>query len=186
MPLLVGTDGVQKMSKSLGNYIGITESPKEIFGKIMSISDHLMIDYYELLSDLSYEDLEKLKWDLEKDIKHPREAKAELAREIVARYHGSDAAKKASAEFDEIFKRKGLPDEIPEFQIKWTEEKMWLPKLLLSAEAVPSTSEGRRLIKQGAVTVNDNKITDPEIKFGSSETYLVKVGKKRFVKIIPS
>ncbi|HAK87506.1 MAG TPA: tyrosine--tRNA ligase [Nitrospiraceae bacterium] len=182
MPLLEGTDGVQKMSKSLGNYIGISEPPKDMYGKLMSISDELMLKYYELLSHISIEEFNALKDGLKAGSIHPKKAKENLAVEIVDRYWGRDEALKAQEEFDRMFKDKGTPDEIPVFELSWDEEKMWLPKIMKLSGLMPSTGEAMRLIKQGAVSVDDQKITDPKITFKKGD-YLIKAGKRKFVKI---
>jgi tyrosyl-tRNA synthetase len=183
MPLLEGLDGVNKMSKSLGNYIGITETPKDMFGKIMSISDELMLKYYELLSRISVDQLNDLKKGIRDSSVHPMEAKKSLALEIVERYHGREAALKAKEEFGHIFKDKGIPDEIPEFRISREDEGMWLPKIMKLSGLVKSTGEGIRLIKQGGVTVDNEKWEDPDKNLPAGE-YLLKVGKRRFLKIV--
>ncbi|MCE5195118.1 MAG: tyrosine--tRNA ligase [Nitrospiraceae bacterium] len=184
MPLLEGLDGVNKMSKSLGNYIGITESPKDMFGKIMSISDALMFRYYELLSHISIEELKELKIGIEKGRIHPKNAKENLALEIVERYHGKEAALKAKEEFEHIFgKDKGLPDEIPVFELKWDEEEMWVPKIMKLSGLVSSTSEAVRLIKQGGLTIDDKKFDNPDAKLKKG-SYLCKAGKRKFLKIV--
>ncbi len=183
MPLLEGTDGIQKMSKSLGNYIGISEPPKDMYGKLMSISDELMIKYYELLSRISIEELHNLKQGLMSGEVHPKKAKEDLAMEIVERYWGKEAAIHAKEEFDRIFREKGVPDEIPVFELKWEEGDMWLPKIMKLSGITSSTGEAMRLIRQGAVLVEDQKITDPQKKLKKG-TYLVKVGKRKFFKII--
>ncbi|MBI3753061.1 MAG: tyrosine--tRNA ligase [Deltaproteobacteria bacterium] len=183
MPLLEGTDGVQKMSKSLGNYIGITESPGEIFGKLMSVSDELMVRYYELLSSLSNGELEALKDGLKKGAVHPRNAKARLAKEIVARFHGNDAATKAASEFDKVFKSKGIPEEIEEKTVVIQSEAIGIVDLLKRAALTPSTSEARRLILQGGVSVEGEKITDINLRLHAHKDYLLKLGKRRFAKV---
>lgn len=183
MPLLEGTDGVQKMSKSLGNYIGISEPPKDMYGKLMSISDELMIKYYELLSHITVEEFNALKDGLKSGSVHPKKAKENLAMEILERYWGRDAALKAQEEFDRMFKDKGTPDEIPVFELEWDEEEMWLPKIMKLSGVTPSTGESIRLIKQGAVAVDDEKITDPQITFKKG-AYLIKAGKRKFVKVV--
>ncbi len=183
MPLLEGLDGVNKMSKSLGNYIGITEPPKDMFGKIMSITDTLMIRYYELLSHISVEELNALKKGIESETVHPKTAKENLALEIVERYLGKNAALKAKEEFEHIFKDKGRPDEIPVFELKWEEEEMWVPKVMKVSGIVASTSEAVRLIKQGGVLINDSKLSDPDAKLKKGE-YLFKAGKRKFLKIV--
>jgi tyrosyl-tRNA synthetase len=182
MPLLEGLDGINKMSKSLGNYIGVTDTPKDMFGKIMSISDELMLRYYELLSHVSIDELKKLKEGLTKNNVHPKECKKSLAGEIVARYHGEQAAIKAKEEFEHIFKNKGLPDDIPVFNLKNNEE-IWLPGLMKEAGLAKSTGEGIRLVKQGGVSVNSEKWTDPNKNLPAGE-YLLRVGKRRFLKIV--
>ncbi|GBD96537.1 MAG TPA: tyrosine--tRNA ligase [Nitrospirae bacterium] len=184
MPLLEGLDGVNKMSKSLGNYIGITDSPKEMFGKIMSISDDLMLRYYELLSHISVDELNALKDALRKNSVHPMESKKSLASEIVERYHGRETAIKAKEEFENIFKKKGLPDEIPVFRLDGDAGEIWLPGLMKNAGLVKSTGEGMRLMKQGGVSLDGKKWSDPGKKLSSGE-YLLKVGKRRFLKIVP-
>lgn len=183
MPLLEGTDGVNKMSKSIGNYIGITEPPKEMFGKIMSISDGLMLRYYELLSHVSTDELDALKEGIKNGMVHPKKAKESLALEIVERYWGKDASVKAKEEFEHVFKEKGLPDEIPVFKLAWEDREMWLPKLMKMCGLVKSTGEGMRLIKQGAVSVNGEKWDNPDKTMLPGE-YLLKVGKRKFLKII--
>ncbi len=185
LPLLEGLDGVQKMSKSLGNYVGIDEPPEEMFGKLMSISDSLMLRYYELLSDISPSDLARLKRDLETGAKHPRDAKEELAIEIVTRYHGAAAARHAAQEFARIFREKGLPEEVEEIFLKAAggNTVFLLPNLLVEAGAAPSTSEARRLIKQGGVKVDGEKVTDVNLELPVGRTFLLQVGKRRFKKV---
>ncbi|MDI6802147.1 MAG: tyrosine--tRNA ligase [Thermodesulfovibrionales bacterium] len=183
MPLLEGTDGVQKMSKSLGNYIGITESPKDMHGKLMSISDELMIKYYELLSHISIEELHSLKEGLKSGDVHPKKAKENLAMEIVERYWGKKAAAHAKEEFDHIFKEKGLPEEVPEVKFEWEEEEVWLPKIMKVAGMTQSTGEAIRLIKQGAVMIDNERVSDPDKKL-TKGTYIIKAGKRKFAKIL--
>jgi tyrosyl-tRNA synthetase len=183
MPLLEGLDGVNKMSKSLGNYIGITETPKDMFGKIMSISDELMLRYYELLSHISIDELNDLKKGIKDNSVHPMEAKKSLASEIVERYHGREAAIKAREEFENIFKDKGLPDDMPVFKLNEGDTEIWLPKVMKLSGLVKSTGEAIRLIKQGGVSVNNEKWDDPDKNLPAGE-YLLKVGKRRFLKII--
>ena len=185
MPLLEGTDGIQKMSKSYDNYIGVDEAPREMFGKVMSISDVMMLRYYELLSDIDNAGLEKLKTDIESGALHPKTAKVNLAKEIVTRFHSEAAADEAAREFDQIFKRGKLPDEIPTHSVEWGEkEKVWLITALKDAGVIASTSEGRRLIKQGAISIEGEKVTDVEFSIAKGDDEkIVKVGKKRFVKL---
>lgn len=183
MPLLEGLDGVNKMSKSLGNYIGIAESADNIFGKIMSVSDDLMFRYYELLSDLSVVEIAALKRRMENGELHPKKVKMSLAQEITARFHDANEAERAAINFDQIFKKHELPDEIPEKEISVIEEEIWLPKLLVEAELVSSTSDGRRMIQQNAVSLDGDKVSDPNAKISARGSVLIKVGKRRFCRI---
>lgn len=182
MPLLEGTDGIKKMSKSLGNYIGISEPAKDIYGKILSISDELMVKYYELLSHISVDELAKLKEGLKDGSVHPKKAKEELALEITERYHSKEEALKAKEEFDNIFKDKGVPDDVTVYTLE-DENDFWLPKVLKDSGSVKSTGEAIRLMKQGGVKVDDEKFDDPDKKLPAGE-YLLKVGKRRFLKIV--
>lgn len=182
MPLLEGLDGIKKMSKSLGNYIGITEPSKEIFGKIMSINDELMLRYYELLSHISVEELNTLKEGMKTGKIHPKKVKENLALEIVERYWGKDEAPKAKGEFERIFREKGVPDEIPVVEIKWEGDGMWVPKIMKLSGLTSSTGEAIRLIKQGGVMIDDEKFTDPDGKLPKGD-YLFKAGKRKFLRI---
>lgn len=184
-PLLEGLDGVRKMSKSLNNYVGITEPAGGMFGKLMSISDELMVKYYELLSHISMEEFSALKRGLEVGKIHPKKAKEDLALEITGRYWGKDSAVKAKEEFEHVFKDKGLPEDLPVFKYKWDEAEVWIPKLMKEACLTKSTSEAVRLIRQGGVTINDARVEDPDAKIGEGE-YLFKVGKRKFIKIQPA
>ncbi|GFO66238.1 tyrosine--tRNA ligase [Geomonas paludis] len=183
MPLLEGLDGVNKMSKSLGNYIGINEPADEIYGKVMSISDELMVRYYELLSDLTMAQFEQLKADLKSGAVHPMEAKKQLAREMVARYHGADAATVADENFVKRFKNNETPDEMPEFALKAEGEKVLLCRVLAEAQLVKSNSEGRRSIQGGGVKINGEKISDENLEIACSGEYIIQVGKRRFAKV---
>lgn len=186
MPLLEGMDGVQKMSKSLGNYIGIEEPPKEMFGKIMSISDALMWRYYELLSDTSSEDVNRLKDQVGKGAFHPMEAKKRLAEEITRKYHSDKEAGKAREEFERVFRDREIPKDIPTISIDWNQGAVWIVKVLEEAGLVKSRSEGRRLIRQGAVQLNGSRITDLYISLPPPDPeHILKVGKKRFVRLVP-
>lgn len=183
MPLLEGLDGVNKMSKSLGNYIGINESADEIYGKIMSISDELMLRYYELLSDLSLADLEKLKAELKNGTMHPMEAKKQLAREMVGRYHGNDAALLADENFVKRFRNHETPDEMPEFILAPEGEKVLLCRVLTESGLTKSNSEGRRSIQGGGVKVNGEKISDENLEIACAGEYVIQVGKRRFARV---
>jgi tyrosyl-tRNA synthetase len=193
MPLLEGLDGVKKMSKSLGNYIGITEPPKEMFGKIMSVSDELMLRYYELLSHISVEELNLLKEGIQKEKVHPKNAKQNLALEIVERYGGKDEAVKANEEFEHIHKEKGLPGTFSSVEITLPLLKVeasartiinWLPQIMKEKGLAKSTSEAIRLIKQGGVKINNSTVTDPNLGLDQKGEYIIKVGKRRFFKVI--
>ncbi len=184
MPLLEGTEGVQKMSKSLGNSIGLFDAPNEMFGKIMSISDDLMWRYYELLSQVSTQELEDLKKESKSGTLNPKNAKMDLAKEIVTRYHSLELAETALAEFENVFKKKNLPQDIPVAK-GWGEELRGICNILKDHKMTDSTSATRRLIRQGSVTVNGEKISDVNQKLPGNKEYLIKVGKKRFLKIQP-
>jgi len=182
MPLLEGTDSVNKMSKSLGNAIGITETPRDMFGKLMSISDTLMWRYYELLSGVSVADLESLRQQAASGQANPKDAKVKLAREIVARFHSGEQAEQAAREFENVFKKKRLPDTIPT-AATWGAKPMWVCKVLAEHSLTEGTSQARRLIRQGAVSINGEKISDLDLQLDGNKTYLIKVGKKKFLQI---
>jgi len=187
MPLLEGLDGVNKMSKSLGNYIGITESADNIYGKVLSVSDELMFRYFSLLSDLSSGELAALKHKVESGEIHPKEAKKQLARELTARFHSQELALAAEESFEKVFKKGGVPDDLPEY-VCTSVEPVALPQLLLDAGLVSSTSEGRRMVQQGAVTIDGEKAGDINQMIPphapSQGEMLIKVGKRRFCKVL--
>ncbi len=170
MPLLVGLDGTQKMSKSYGNYIGVHDTPKDVFGKAMSIPDTLMKSYYDLLTH------EKFDASM-----HPRDAKVKLAKILTAELHGQKAAEEQAGEFTRVFSNKEAPEK-PE-ELKITEKEIWIAELLKRAGAVTSTSEAKRLIEQGAVSIDGQKVTDFNMKVPTGKGSLLKAGKKKFVKI---
>ena len=183
MPLLEGTDGVQKMSKSLGNYIGITDTPSDMFGKIMSISDVLMWRYYDLLSSLSIEQIAAQKQRVEQGT-NPRDIKIELAKELIARFHSEADAQAAHDDFIQRFQKKALPDEIPELTVNIDEDTILIANLLKEASLVASTSEAMRMIKQGAVKLNgEEKITDTKLEVAKGTTAIYQVGKRKFANI---
>lgn len=183
MPLLEGLDGVNKMSKSLGNYIGINEPADEIFGKIMSVSDDLMIRYYELLSDMPLNELESLRARVKNGSIHPMEAKKQLGREMVARYHGATAAAQAEENFVRRFRDNQTPDDMPEIVLAADEGKTLLCKVLAQSDLVKSNSEGRRAVQQGGVKVNGEKVSDENLEIVCSGEYVIQVGKRRFAKV---
>ena len=182
MPLLEGTDGIQKMSKSLGNSIGVMDPPGDMFGKIMSISDDLMWRYYELLSNVPANDLKALRAKAENGEMNPKNAKVQLGKELVGRYHSEDEAEQAAREFENVFKDKNLPTDIPTLP-SWGAESRWIGKVLADSKVCPSTSDAKRMIKQGAVSVDGEKVTDENLALNGNQEYLIKVGKKRFLKI---
>jgi tyrosyl-tRNA synthetase len=181
MPLLEGTDGVQKMSKSYGNYIGINESPGEMFGKIMSISDSLMWRYYELLTDLRAEEISELRAAADAGERNPRDLKVELAKRIITDFHSLSDAQAAEEEFNRIFKRKEVPDEIEECNVVAGGRK--LSRLLAELALVASMGEARRLIEQGGVRVDGERRAEEEIKLEAGQTILIQVGKRRFLRV---
>jgi tyrosyl-tRNA synthetase len=183
MPLLEGLDGVNKMSKSLGNYIGITESADNIYGKVLSVSDDLMFRYFNLLSDLSNKEISELKDKVENNQLHPKEVKKQLARELTARFHSVEAARAAEESFEKVFQKGGIPDDLPEMRCS-VSEPIALPQLLMDAELVKSTSDGRRMIKQSAVSIDGEKVVDMNTLIQPQGELLLKVGKRRFCKVI--
>jgi tyrosyl-tRNA synthetase len=184
MPLLLGTDGVEKMSKSLGNYIGISESPSEMYGKILSISDDLIIPYFVLATEVPGKEINKFEESMKNDNVNPRDLKRRLAREIVSIYYSRLEAETAEKGFDKIFVEKCIPTEMDEFKVH-KNEKIWIVKLLTLTKMCKSSSEARRLIEQGGVSINGKRIDDPEIDLEIREEKIIKVGKRRFLKIIP-
>jgi tyrosyl-tRNA synthetase len=182
MPLLVGTDGTEKMSKSYGNYIGIDDSPKDIFGKSLSIPDELIYTYFELGTDISSEELKEIKNNLANSNTNPRDIKRALARKFVEIYHSAEDAKTAEEEFDKIFINKGVPDNIPD--LKMTESTLEILDLIIKANFAPSRGEARRLVLQGGVTLDGNKIDDPKTIVEIMDGSILKVGKRKFIKLI--
>ena len=177
MPIIEGLDGVQKMSKSLGNYVGISESPKDMFGKLMSISDELMFRYYTLLSDMSLKDIEKMKQDIETGDFHPMTAKKNLAKEIVSRYHGTKAGVEAEEEFVRVFSNKNVPTDIQEYKIQGC-----FLDIILALNFASSKSEARRLAEQGGIHFENEKVYD--LTTAPEHEGILKVGKRKFAKLI--
>jgi tyrosyl-tRNA synthetase len=182
MPLLEGLDGVNKMSKSLGNYVGIAEPPSEIFGKLMSISDELMWRYAELLSFEPMATVRKWREEVESG-RNPRDIKALLAGEIVARFHGADAARAAQEEFERRFRHGALPEDMPEVTVSCAEAGIAVVQLLKQAGLVPSVSEAARLVEQGGVKLDGARVEDKSMKVARGETVVAQVGKRRFARI---
>jgi len=179
MPILEGLDGVQKMSKSLNNYIGVTDEPNDMFGKVLSISDELMWRFYELLSTKSLDEIASIKLGVEDGSLHPKKVKEELALEITARFHSDEEAINAKAEFEKVHAKSQIPTDIPEFSC---EGEVWIAKALVDCNIEPSTSQARRDIKQGAVKINQEKISDMQLQLGTGE-YILQVGKRKFAKL---
>lgn len=187
MPILEGLDGINKMSKSLGNYIGIDESPREMYGKTMSLPDHMMLRYFELVTPVSIEELREIESGLKNETIHPRDLKMRLAREIVSQYHSSEAAFTAEEEFKRIFQQKDLPDEIPDYRISediLEDGTIWLPRLLVAIGSAGSTSEARRLIQHGGVKIDGLRITDPNFHVSPVSEMIIQVGKRKFNRIL--
>lgn len=179
MPILEGLDGVQKMSKSLNNYIGVTDEANNMFGKVLSISDELMWRYFELLSSKSLKEIEELKSGVESGKIHPKDVKDSLAIEIVDRFHGVGAGLNAQEEFKKVFAKKDIPTEMPEFEM---ENGIWLCQALVDAKLVNSTSQARRDVKAGAVKIDQEKVDDDKLNLQTGE-YILQKGKKSFAKI---
>ena len=185
MPLLEGLDGVNKMSKSLGNYIGITEPPKEIYGKVMSISDELMVRYYELLSDVELAELQRIRdgVDNKPGGAHPMESKKALAREMVARFYDQEAGQQAEHDFVQQFKQKEIPDDIPVVTLQ-ENDPVWICRLLTEAGLTGSNGEARRLIKQGAVRLAGEKVASPDQEVAPEGEVVLQAGKRRFARVV--
>ena len=182
VPLLEGTDGVNKMSKTYGNYVGIDEPPDVMFGKLMSISDDLMLKYYELMSDITIEELKALKEGIATGKVHPKDAKVAFAKEIITRFHSKAEADAAHEGFEKIFRNKEIPENIDVTKLTKEDAGDWLPKLLAGIKMVPSTSEARRMIAQGAVSINGVKVTTESVP--PNKELVIKVGKRNFRKVI--
>ena len=185
MPILVGLDGERKMSKSLGNYVGITEAPGEMFGKLMSISDELMWSYYELLTDFAAPVIVRLREEVRTGVLHPMEAKMQLAHAIIAGFHGEDAAKKAADEFQRVFRERQAPEEAPQHELKRGEPKR-LSALLVELQLAASRSEAERLMKQGGVEIDGQRVDDVkhEVDLSKPSEFLLRAGKKKFLRVV--
>jgi len=185
MPILVGLDGSRKMSKSLDNYVGITETPADIFGKLMSIPDELMWAYYELVTDRTPQEIDALKTEVSSGKLHPMDAKMRLASEVVSGFHGGDAGKKAADNFQRVFRDREAPAEAPVKKIPRGPAKK-LTTLLVELSLAPSKSEAERLIKQGGVEINETRVDDfrKDIDFSAPSEFLLRAGKKKFLRIV--
>jgi tyrosyl-tRNA synthetase len=184
LPLLEGTDGVEKMSKSLGNYIGVTDSPEDMFGKTMSIPDGIILKYFELVSSKSAYEIDAVGRRLRDPATNPSHVKRELARDLVTQYHSAEAAKAAEAHFDRIHVQHDVPEEIDEISLAGDEGGLWIVKALTSSRICKSSSDARRMIQQGAVSVDGEKLSDGERRLEKrGEPYTLKVGKRQFIRI---
>ena len=185
VPLLEGLDGAEKMSKSLDNYVGVTEPPKEMYGKLMSISDDLMFRYYELVTDISLADIEKLRREIEEGKVHPKQAKMDLARQIVADFHSAAEAERAEEAFEAVFRKKELPEDMPEYRLGKGSQPLMLSHLIVDTGLASSKSEAGRLITQGAVQIDGHRIpADQELPMDGPRSFVLKVGKRRFCRVI--
>jgi tyrosyl-tRNA synthetase len=182
MPLLVGLDGVQKMSKSYGNYVGITEPPREMFGKLMSIADAMMLDYFRLCTDRPEADIAEIQKRLAAG-ENPRNTKVELAKDVIALYHSRAAADEAAAEFDRVFRDKQVPDEMPEFQVPTA--GINIIDLVVAAGLLPSKTEARRKLIEGAFHLDNQRLTDTGLLVKVAAPAVLKFGKRRFLRLVP-
>jgi tyrosyl-tRNA synthetase len=185
MPILAGTDGVEKMSKSLDNYIGISDEPQQIYGKTLSIPDNLIYDYMLLATMMPVTELAAIRMQFDKGTANPRDLKRQLARELVALYHSPEAATAAEEEFDRIFVKKDLPDEVPEMHLAGVQTQAGIVQILTDTGMASSKGEARRLIEQGGVSVDGQRIADPAAVINISSGVIVKVGKRKFMRVLP-
>ncbi|MFB6214989.1 MAG: tyrosine--tRNA ligase, partial [Candidatus Bipolaricaulia bacterium] len=186
MPLLEGLDGTEKMSKSLDNYVGIEDQPSEMYGKVMSIPDELIVRYFELVTNVDVDRVKQIKKDIEVNEKNPMKYKKELAYTIVEEYHGSKKAKEAQAEFENVFSKGNLPEDIPEVTVPAEEledGKLWIVKLVAATGLVDSNSEARRMIKQGAVRIDDQRYEKINLDLPVEDGMIIQIGKRRYAKI---
>ena len=186
MPILPGTDGVEKMSKSLDNYIGISDSPKEMYGRTLSIPDKLIVDYFLLATDIKPQELTEIRRSLSSQTANPRDAKRTLARTIVAMYHSQGAAVAAEEEFDRIFVKKDIPDEVEDFRLAYGSKGGNIVTLLAETKLAASKGEARRLIEQGGVSLDGTRISDAAMELEITQPAILKVGKRKFLRLIPS
>lgn len=183
VPLLEGLDGVQKMSKSLGNYVGVDEAPNEMYGKMLSLPDTMLRRYYDLLSTQSLAEIKEMFSGMEKGTLNPKEVKSRLACEIVERYHGDDASVGAKAHFEKVFAKKEIPADLPEFSFSCPDGEIWLPKLLADIAFVASTSEGKRMVSQGAVRIDEAQVKDEKFRPTGKREFVLQCGKRKFGRI---
>lgn len=183
VPILEGLDGVQKMSKSLNNYVGVDDAPNDMYGKLMSLPDSMLKRYFELLSTKTIPEINALFAELQAGRLHPKTVKSDFAMEIITRYHGEPQAKQARDHFERVFAKKEIPDDIPEFSFPATSGEVWIPKLLTEIKFVGSTSEGKRMVEQGAVKLDSQVTKDEKLKTQSGHTFTLQCGKRKFGKI---
>ncbi len=184
MPLLVGTDGTEKMSKSYDNYIGINDTPKDIYGRTLSIPDEIIHNYFELATDVPSEELKDIKTKLEDGNTNPRDLKRALARKLVEMYHSAEDAARAEEEFDNVFKNKGLPEDVPEYKPGDGETECGLLELIVKVKFAPSNGEARRLVQQGGVSIDSEKLSDFKSVVKFDKEKILKVGKRKFIKLL--
>jgi tyrosyl-tRNA synthetase len=183
-PLLEGLDGVQKMSKSTGNYVGVTEGPNEMYGKLMSLPDAMLRRYYDMLSPRSSSEIEKVFSELGTGKLHPKEAKSRFALDVVTQFHSGPDAAKARDHFEKVFSRKEIPDQLPEFHYAWQGKQIWVPKLLHEIGFAASTSEGKRLVAQGGVKIDEVPLTDENYLPNAHTAFVLQCGKRKFARIL--
>jgi tyrosyl-tRNA synthetase len=181
MPLLVGTDGVEKMSKSMGNYIGITDPPREMYGKMMSIPDDLILTYVRLAIGAGPEVVGEFEGLLQDENTNPRDIKSRLAYEVTSAYSSPEEARASAVEFDRVFRDKGAPDEVPLFEV--ADKRVWIVRLLVEAGLAASRGEARRLISGGGVQIDGVRVDDPDLEVEVGQERLLKAGKRRFVRV---
>jgi len=184
VPVLVGLDGKRRMGKSLGNYVCIDEEPSEMFGKLMSIPDELIYPYFEFLLPLSPEELSEIEGQLNNPQRNPMELKKQLAFRIVTLYHSREGALEAQAKFERVFQERRLPEELPIFRLKWEKPHIWIVRLLTLTDLVSSGGEAKRMIKGGGVYLNGKRIKDVDLEVSLGEEIILKVGKRKFLKVV--
>lgn len=183
VPILIGLDGVQKMSKSLGNYVGLTDPPNDMYGKLMSIPDSLLVDYLVLASDLPDEEIEALRAGLADGSAHPRDVKDRMAASVVARYHSPEAAEAARAEFQRVFRQREIPEDIPEYEISYPATVV---AMLRRADFAASNNEARRLVQQGGVRIDGERVSDPDVELTFDVPVVLQAGRRRFARMLPA
>lgn len=183
VPILIGLDGVQKMSKSLGNYVGLTDPPNDMYGKLMSIPDSLLVDYLVLASDLPDDEIETLRAGLADGSAHPRDVKDRMAASVVARYHSPEAAEAARAEFQRVFRQREIPEDIPEYEISYPATVV---AMLRRADFAASNNEARRLVQQGGVRIDGERVSDPDVELTFDVPVVLQAGRRRFARMLPA